>query len=98
MPKYINANSFLEYEENRCKNFPPLIGTCSFDNATLREELANFFAADVEPVKHGHWTETVIPWEVPDYDCVCSLCGKSGLPIYNFCPNCGAKMDEENGE
>lgn len=52
-------------------------------------------AADVEPVKHGHWTETVIPGEVPDYDCVCSLCGKSGLPIYNFCPNCGAKMDKE---
>lgn len=95
MPKYINANSFLEYEENRCKNFPPLIGTCSFDNATLREELANFLAVDVEPVRHGHWTETVIPGEVPDYDCVCSLCGKSGLPIYNFCPNCGAKMAEE---
>lgn len=52
-------------------------------------------SADVEPVRHGHWTETVIPGEVPDYDCVCSLCGKSGLPIYNFCPNCGAKMDEE---
>ena len=36
MTKYINANSFLKYEENRCKNFPPLIGTCSFDNATER--------------------------------------------------------------
>lgn len=34
--------------------------------------------ADVESVRHGHWTETVIPGEVPDYDCVCSLCGKSG--------------------
>lgn len=95
MTKYIDANSFLEYEENRCKNSPPLIGTCSFDNATLRGELVNFPAADAEPVKHGHWTETVISGEVPDYDCVCSLCGKSGLPIYNFCPNCGAKMDED---
>lgn len=60
MTKYIDANSFLEYEENRCKNSPPLIGTCSFDNADLREELVNFPAADVESVRHGHWTEIVI--------------------------------------
>lgn len=41
MTKYIDANSFLEYEENRCKNSPPLIGTCSLDNVFLKEELMN---------------------------------------------------------
>lgn len=103
MPKYINANSFLEYEENRCKNFAPLIGTCSFDNVTLREELANFLAADVEPVRHGSWLNDEL------YEYICSECGKYApfnLDIYgetadyyhnnltNYCPNCGAKMEK----
>lgn len=87
MPKYINANSFLEYEENRCKN-SPLIGTCSFDNATLREELVNFLAADVEPVRHGCWEEYSVSMMV------CSLCGKhTAKHNFKYCPNCGAKMD-----
>lgn len=88
MPKYINANSFLEYEENRCKNFSPLIGTCSFDNVTLREELANFLATDVEPVRHGCWEEYSVSMMV------CSLCGKhTAKHNFKYCPNCGARMD-----
>lgn len=99
MTKYIDANSFLEYEENRCKNSPPLIGTCSFDNVTLREELANFLEADVETVRHGHWitdaTEFYQLWNEKRFllekqpylsiDCVaCSEC----LRIINRIDNC----------
>lgn len=100
MPKYINANSFLEYEENRCKNFPPLIGTCSFDNAALRGELVNFPAADVEPVRHGCWVRP--HWKNSNYCYDCSECGGEAMHrdyqwekngIYPICPNCGAKMD-----
>lgn len=93
MAKYIDANSFLEYEENRCKNSPPLIGTCSFDNATLKEEIANFPAADVEPVRHGYWDDSfdgITPY--------CSACGMSHRCLMrtpDYCPNCGAKMDED---
>ena len=100
-PKYIDANSFLEYEENRCKNFPPIIGTCSFDNATLRGELANFLAADVKPVRHGHWEEAIrarrsIAGKIEDFRCYeCSACSKSSFYKTDYCPNCGAKMAEE---
>ena len=52
-------------------------------------------AADVAPVIHGHWEEKVIYGEMPDYDCVCSVCGSSGIPSYRYCPNCGARVDEE---
>lgn len=40
----------------------------------------------VDPVKHGRWMGTV-----------CSACGESFSEYYdcNYCPNCGAKMDEE---
>ena len=50
--------------------------------------------ADVAEVKHGEWM-----WETEDrYEC--SNCGVEqrvdevmGLPTYNYCPYCGAKMD-----
>lgn len=48
-------------------------------------------AADVAPVVHGHWVygEFGIPH--------CSECGEEAKldMISPFCPNCGAKMDEE---
>ena len=44
------------------------------------------------PVFHGYWIEIQTHNGcTPDYDCVCSICGESGMPVYNFCPNCGAK-------
>ena len=65
------------------------------------EELFNDFyvipkdtpAADVAPVKHGHWRQ------VDESKCECSNCGIVALiGLYphgdkNYCPNCGAKMD-----
>lgn len=48
--------------------------------------------ANVAPVVHGRWV----------YGCQCSVCGdrhgpynSRHKPYYNYCPNCGAKMDEE---
>lgn len=42
---------------------------------------------DAVPVKHGEWT--IIN------GCVsCSVCGEPCME-FNYCPNCGAKMDEE---
>ena len=47
---------------------------------------------DAEPVRHGHWVEAKYPLFT------CSECGAiyrdTGYD-YNYCPNCGAKMDEE---
>ena len=43
---------------------------------------------EAEPVRHGHWTVT--RWFVQ-----CSECGEAfPLTPTNYCPNCGAKMDE----
>lgn len=59
----------------------------------------------IDPVKHGKWlhgreiaremiddTITAIIYE----DWKCSDCGctvEDGKPVWNYCPNCGAKMD-----
>lgn len=50
-------------------------------------------AADVAPVVHGVWN--VVEGRRLD-NAVCSNCGKhfqAYYEAYNFCPNCGAKMD-----
>ncbi len=45
------------------------------------------------PVKHGHWIKFQFLGCGPTYEC--SVCGKLHDQDYNFCNNCGAKMDEE---
>lgn len=49
-------------------------------------------SADVVPVRHGRWVK---PTRVPDSMLdECSLCGfDCGAYTFNYCPNCGAKMD-----
>ena len=50
-------------------------------------------APRVDPVKHGHWE--LSPF---DGNWTCSKCGNkpyhSNMKNMNYCPNCGAKMDE----
>ena len=58
--------------------------------------IADFPAEDVAPVRHGRWETNS---DRPD-SLICSVC-KCGFDMWkhdphNFCPNCGAKMDERN--
>ena len=51
-------------------------------------------AADVAPVVHGRWLQKKHKIFGNAYDYVCSECGCDyALAEYNYCPNCGAKMD-----
>ena len=58
-------------------------------------------AADVAEVRHGKWIEQEDGFGDTYYDCSCcgeSFCLIDGTPtdnMYNFCPNCGARMDGE---
>ena len=57
--------------------------------------LNQFPSSDVEPVKHGRWIEKDKYTFGVMYDC--SICGDRILDnghSWNYCPNCGAKMDE----
>lgn len=48
---------------------------------------------DAEPVRHGHWCDNGIKGSILNG---CSICGYTcGAYSFNYCPNCGAKMDGE---
>lgn len=53
---------------------------------------------DAVPVKHGRWIN-IANGNCDDL-CKCSECKETWLGIggYNYCPNCGAKMDGERRE
>ena len=66
-------------------------------------ELRDVPAADVVPVVHGKWIRP--HWKNSDYCCDCSECDGEAMHreyqwnkkgIYPICPNCGAKMEQED--
>lgn len=68
-------------------------------NATMvdaKRQLANMPAADVAPVRHGRWISK--NHHGYEWVFVCSNCDYvDGYPFndrHNYCPNCGAKMDD----
>ena len=66
----------------------------SYDAFAVDCILKSIHAADVAPVRHGRWIEQEKYTFGTMYDC--SICGNrildNGHP-WNYCPNCGAKMD-----
>lgn len=91
MPKYIE----VAYLENLLKDRE----RCGYLDAG---DIYNAPAADVQPVVHGWWVE--IGRNSHDYETSieekCSLCGRyvyryDTQPQDNYCPNCGARMEDE---
>ena len=63
------------------------------DRFEINEVLNELPAVDAAPVVHGRWID--IP-DKPEWDQkMCSVCRDYFCCQNNFCPNCGAKMDEE---
>ena len=46
---------------------------------------------EAEPVRHGRWYWKPIDERTSER--TCSVCGQGGCDDFNYCPNCGAKMD-----
>ena len=88
MPRYIEADA-LYMELVKLKDFGELTAKKAI------REVKNAPTIDAEPVRHGKWIgyAGTIGNE-------CSVCGKwldvlQGTAEMNYCPNCGARMDEE---
>lgn len=93
MPRYIDAE---EFKHNI--NASNLYGSEAWDK--VMNALADTETADVAPVVHAHWGVQRVTKSAKQGRTIillsCSNCGElNGRRISNYCPRCGAKMDEE---
>lgn len=69
----------------------------SFDESDILRRM-NANAIDAEPVQHGKWIKADSQqYFRKHYPCfTCSECGyrKDSQKKWNYCPNCGARMEE----
>ena len=95
MPSYIEAGELL-MELNDTNIFDTYN-----DYSMVFDTIDNFPTADVAPVRHGEWVEE-------DTAITCPICTRSYdtdfeikrnvISNFDYCPNCGAKMDgDKNG-
>lgn len=102
MAEYIEREALLKKQQMDADIFK---GSSLRTDIARRDEalnavanIVNAPAADVAPVRHGKWRPCK-SWN-PDYEGFeCSECGArfQGIHRDNYCGNCGAKMEEDNG-
>lgn len=101
MAEYIEREAAL----NICqKEYEERLEMCDYCGDTVAwnigGQIKKLPAADVAPVVHGRWEDSIDKWfEMDIY--TCSKCRESyvlveGTPkenLWHYCPNCGAKMN-----
>lgn len=98
----IDANEFYEYFKSKnCSRCCLSSEDCEYCYVyDFLVAIDNRPRIDAMPVVYAEWeirtTETVkgdVTYIVHKY--FCSECGKQAEHFYNYCPNCGARMDKE---
>ena len=103
MDKYINREAFIEWlkripltDLSDGRGLCRVIMEDNFKKAI--KEMPEGIVVDVAPVVHGRWVS--VPYK---FARVCSVCNRDepykfadiDADVYDYCPNCGAKMDGE---
>lgn len=95
MADYIDREALLTHQYNAShSNWPQLA-----EMVVGVEDIEDAPAADVAPVVHGQWIEdhdylkcpecgVMVKWDFTFFD----------IGNWNYCPNCGAKMDGGDGD
>ena len=69
-----------------------------FTRIVYMDDIDEMPTVDAEPVKHGHWINHFDDLFPMESTVECSICGEKEWMMtiinHNYCPNCGAKMDE----
>lgn len=91
----LNATIETDLTNEEIENLIPTIPEV-FKEMIIEEITGGVGTVDVEPVKHGEWLNDDDEWKFYK----CSICGNEaywdtdyGQQLFDFCPNCGAKMD-----
>lgn len=91
MSEYIEKEAVINFIENGLNN-PDKTKSFGHDAIEIMAEVRYMPAADVVEVRHGKWNKNGNGRD-------CSICGfkyYANGGLFNFCPNCGAKMDGGN--
>lgn len=95
--KFIDANELIKNLEASCMPIHEKgISGCLGDNKSIADVINDQPAEDVQEVRHGEW-------EQKNDIFTCSECGyqfecEGYTQFFNFCPNCGCKMDGETND
>ena len=101
MARYVNADKLLEYLEKEAESEDVKYSFIGAGVQATISVIKTFPLEDVKPVVHAQWREYVFPAHEHIY---CSHCNEEyyeddlllgGNDFPKYCPNCGAKMDEE---
>ena len=100
MSRSIDADKMID---GYSTTFPYDLSYC--DDGDLMEWLNAQPTADVAEFRHGHWITEKEALEIDRYDLAftCSVCGHCDWDCtesegFNYCPNCGSKMDGERSK
>ena len=90
MSDYIDRQAAIEVCDWYEHEFPE----CEYAIRLVSDDMKKLPSADVEPVRRGRW-EFI---GGRSWSCVeCGWIYAPNKPKYNYCPNCGARMDGEQG-
>lgn len=92
-------HTYLDQIINIISNLPSAEVTLCHLDSPCEYQNADIAMPSAEKVKRGRWVKLDMHPHLADHKC--TACGESayvptcmGEPMYLFCPNCGARMDE----
>ena len=96
MNEYISREETVKAFCEKCKGYYD--GHCIHRVECDIDVIKTAPAADVQPVKHGRWSECYT--DSVHYSGICTACKSASVrqlieKPYEFCPRCGARMDSE---
>lgn len=99
MAEYIERKklekSFDNADPDVCEYYPDGYSNWGFGRNNIRDVIRGVPAEDVTPVVHGRWRYCGFLQECQACGEIYSVHGGNSGKSWNFCPNCGAKMDLE---
>lgn len=66
--------------------------------SVVQAAVLNIPADDVAPVVHGRWKASGVLLECQNCGEIYSRLGGNGGKAWNYCPNCGARMDDDSDD
>ncbi len=92
----------IDANELKTHSFQVDMSDCESESAVLLRDIDEAPTLDVRPVVHGHWIHPSRNSKINNKAIFsdCSVCGYSVAVIdaRDYCPNCGAILDEKEAE